>query len=160
MDDTVIAIIVIAVILLLCVLPYVIFIVVGSSIEKKMLQQVESDEKQLEHIKIIDVKRIPQNYLGDGCRTQMVCGCITVAGNWWRNFCSQWRNVFGGSMKSYGDLVVTARRAAMVRMKREAEKLHADCIVNVKYSTANIMQNNAQQGTCIEILVYGTAVFR
>ena len=138
----------------------ILFIVLSISYEKKMLKQIEKDEAELAHIKVLEVKKVPQKYIDNGCNLEMVCGSVAVAGNYLRNIFAGLRNVFGGEIKSYHLLLNMARRFAMIRMKREAEKLHANCIINIKYSTANIMFSNTQQGngTAIEVLVYGTAV--
>ena len=150
-------IIAILVIVVLGLVP--LYIILGIRIENKMLRQIEIDEKELEHIKVIDVKNVPDDYLQRGCKTQMVCGSITIAGNYVRNFFASWKNIFGGEIKSYSTLLSIARRSAMIRMKKEAAALNADCIINIKCSTANIMNSDQQQtGTSIEVLFYGTAL--
>ena len=45
-----------------------------------------------------------------------------------------------------------ARALATKRMVQEAEHLGADAVVNIRYSSAAIMQNAA------EVIAYGTAV--
>ena len=45
-----------------------------------------------------------------------------------------------------------ARALATKRMIEEAEKLGADAVVNVRYSSASVMQGAA------EVMAYGTAV--
>jgi uncharacterized protein YbjQ (UPF0145 family) len=62
------------------------------------------------------------------------------------------RNIVGGELKEYTELLNEARDTAMEIMKKEAELLGADAIVNVHFMTAAVSQGAA------EILVYGTAV--
>ncbi len=62
------------------------------------------------------------------------------------------RNLAGGELKEYKELLDEARETAIERMVSEAKKLNADAIVNVHFTTAAISHNAA------EILVYGTAV--
>ena len=62
------------------------------------------------------------------------------------------RNIVGGELKEYKELLDEAREVAMDRMIKDAEKLGADAIVNVHFMTAAVSQGAA------EILVYGTAV--
>jgi uncharacterized protein YbjQ (UPF0145 family) len=62
------------------------------------------------------------------------------------------RNIVGGELKEYTELLNEARDKAMEIMEIEAEKLGADAIVNVHFMTAAVSQGAA------EILVYGTAV--
>jgi len=62
------------------------------------------------------------------------------------------KNVVGGELKGYSKMLKTSRDEAMQRMVEEAEKLDADAIVNVRFTTSQTMAAAA------EILAYGTAV--
>ena len=62
------------------------------------------------------------------------------------------RNIVGGELKEYKELLDEARETAMQRMINEAEKMKADAVVNVHFMTATVSAGAA------EILVWGTAV--
>jgi len=62
------------------------------------------------------------------------------------------RNIVGGEINEYTKLLAETREQAANRMVEEAEKLGADAIVGVRFSTSSIMQGAS------EMLVYGTAV--
>jgi len=62
------------------------------------------------------------------------------------------RQLVGGEMSEYADMLNEARDIAMDRMIKEASDMGADAIINVRYSTSAVMQGAA------EILVFGTAV--
>ena len=62
------------------------------------------------------------------------------------------RNLVGGEVGSYVEMLENAREEATERMVRQAEGLGANAIVELRYATAGVMQGAA------EILVYGTAV--
>lgn len=62
------------------------------------------------------------------------------------------RQIVGGEIKEYTEMLAEARAEAEKRMIVEAEKLGANAIVNVRYTTSGVMANAA------EILAYGTAV--
>jgi uncharacterized protein YbjQ (UPF0145 family) len=62
------------------------------------------------------------------------------------------RNMVGGEVKSYTEMISDARGVATKRMIEEAEKLGADAIVGIRYGSSAIMQGAA------EIIAYGTAV--
>lgn len=68
------------------------------------------------------------------------------------DFMAGMKNLVGGEVKSYTDMIKEARNAATERMIMDANKLGADAIVGVRYGTSSVMQGAA------EILVYGTAV--
>jgi len=69
-----------------------------------------------------------------------------------RDIMAFFRNITGGEIRDYTKMMAEAREQAIDRMIEEAEKLGANAIVNVRFSTSYIMQSAA------EILVYGTAV--
>jgi len=58
----------------------------------------------------------------------------------------------GGEIKGYGVAIATAREEATKRMLAEAERLGADAVVAMSFSTSQIMDGAA------EIMAYGTAV--
>ena len=62
------------------------------------------------------------------------------------------RNLTGGEIKEYTEMLTEAREIALKRMSGKAEKLGADAVINIRFMTSAIM------GGAAEILVYGTAV--
>ncbi len=62
------------------------------------------------------------------------------------------RNIVGGEIKEYTRMLSQARDQAVERMVREAEKLGANAVVGVRFTTSQTMSGAA------EILAYGTAV--
>ncbi|KAA0005916.1 MAG: hypothetical protein DRN19_03980 [Thermoplasmata archaeon] len=62
------------------------------------------------------------------------------------------RNIVGGEIREYTEMLTEAREIALRRMVEKAEKLGADAIINVRFMTSAVM------GGAAEILVYGTAV--
>ena len=62
------------------------------------------------------------------------------------------KNLVGGEIEEYTELQAHAREQAMQRMQEDARAMGADAIVNVRLTTAMVMQGAA------EILAYGTAV--
>lgn len=62
------------------------------------------------------------------------------------------KNLVGGELKGYTDLLNQSREEAVDRMKKQAEKLGANAILNVRFSTSSVAQGAA------ELYAYGTAV--
>lgn len=62
------------------------------------------------------------------------------------------KNLVGGEIDEYTKLMADSREVAIERMIKDAEFLEADAVINVRFTTANVMQG------CSEILAYGTAV--
>ena len=69
-----------------------------------------------------------------------------------RDFFAGLKNIVGGEIEEYTKLLDQSREQAMQRMIRDAEKINADAIVNVRFTTSMVMQATS------EILAYGTAV--
>ncbi len=62
------------------------------------------------------------------------------------------KNIVGGELKGYTELLNTARDESLHRMIAQAEAAGANAVLNVRFSTATITPGAA------EILAYGTAV--
>jgi len=62
------------------------------------------------------------------------------------------KNIVGGELKGYTELLTDARREAMSRMIAQAEELGSNAVVNVRFSTSSVSQGAA------ELYCYGTAV--
>ncbi len=62
------------------------------------------------------------------------------------------KNVVGGEIRSYTELMADAREQAIERMIADAEDLGADAVVGVRFMTAAVMSGAS------EILAFGTAV--
>jgi len=62
------------------------------------------------------------------------------------------KNIVGGELQEYTDMLSDARKEAVNRMVNEAKKLGADGIINVRFTTSQTMAGAS------ELLAYGTAV--
>ena len=65
---------------------------------------------------------------------------------------ASFKNLVGGEMKAYTEMMNEARDLAIQRMVEEAEGLGADAVVNIRFATSAIIQGAA------EVIAYGTAV--
>ena len=82
----------------------------------------------------------------------LVNGNVVQARNIGRDIQAGLRNVVGGRVGVYSEMLSEARAEATRLMVTEAESLNADAVVNVRYTTSAISQGMS------EILAYGTAV--
>ncbi len=69
-----------------------------------------------------------------------------------RDIAASFKNIFGGELVGYTELLVESRREAMQRMINQAQELGANAVVNVRFATSSITAGAA------ELYVYGTAV--
>jgi uncharacterized protein YbjQ (UPF0145 family) len=93
----------------------------------------------------IEGKKITQN-LG------LVKGNTIRAKHLGKDILAGLRSIVGGEIKEYTEALSDARAQAVSRMVDEAEKMNADAIVGVRFTTSQVMPGAA------ELLVYGTAV--
>ena len=82
----------------------------------------------------------------------VVSGSTVRAKHLGRDLMASLKNMVGGELKAYTELLQDSRRQATDRMIAQAEKLGANAIVNVRYATSSVAQGAA------ELYVYGTAV--
>lgn len=83
---------------------------------------------------------------------ELVKGSTIQAKNIGKDIMQGLKSLVGGELTAYNDMMNEARALATMRMVEEAEKLHADAVINVRYASSAIMQNAS------EVIVYGTAV--
>ena len=62
------------------------------------------------------------------------------------------KNLVGGELKGYTELLTESRRQAVERMMAQAQQLGANAVVNVRFSTSAVTAGAA------ELYAYGTAV--
>ncbi len=79
-------------------------------------------------------------------------GSTVRARNIGRDIFAGLKNIVGGEISEYTKLQAESREQAIQRMIHDASSLNADAVINVRLTTAMIMQGTA------EILAYGTAV--
>jgi Uncharacterized conserved protein len=79
-------------------------------------------------------------------------GNTVKARNVGRDITQSIRNLTGGELKAYSELLSDARDEALERMIEDAESLDADAVVNVRMESSEIANGGS------EVIAYGTAV--
>jgi len=69
-----------------------------------------------------------------------------------RDIAAGFKNLVGGELKGYTELLTESRRQAMEPMLAQAEQLQANAVVNVRFTTSAVTSGAA------ELYAYGTAV--
>ena len=62
------------------------------------------------------------------------------------------KNIVGGELRGYTELLQDSREEATARMIEQAQSMGANAVVNVRFATSSISQGAA------ELFAYGTAV--
>ncbi len=82
----------------------------------------------------------------------LVKGTIVQSKHFGRDLLAGLKNLVGGEIESYTEMLTEARDIATKRMVDEAMRMGADAIVGVRYGSASVMEGAA------EVMAYGTAV--
>jgi len=82
----------------------------------------------------------------------LVKGNSVRAKNIGRDVFALLKNVIGGEIKAYTELLEESRQEAIERLTKEATNLNADAVVNIRFTTSMVVEGAS------EILSYGTAV--
>jgi len=99
----------------------------------------------LTNIEVIPGKEIVEHF-------GLVSGSTIRAKHVGRDIMASLKNLVGGELKGYTQLLSESRNQASRRMIRQATELGANAIVNVRFSTSSVAQGAA------ELYAYGTAV--
>lgn len=97
------------------------------------------------NIEQVPGKRIIEHY-------GIVSGSTVRSKHVGKDILAGFKNIVGGEMKGYTELLEEARNEALERMVRQAKAMNANAIINVRLSTSSVAAGAA------EIYVYGTAV--
>ncbi|MFP6844483.1 MAG: YbjQ family protein [Thalassolituus sp.] len=99
----------------------------------------------ISNMEVVPGKRIVR-HLG------MVQGSTVRAKHVGRDIMASLKNIFGGELKGYTELLSESRDESLKRLEEQAQALGANAVVNVRFSTSSIAAGAS------EIFVYGTAV--
>lgn len=82
----------------------------------------------------------------------LVSGSTIRAKHIGKDFLAGLKNIVGGELTAYTELLQESRQEATSRMVAEARQLGANAVINVRFSTSSVAQGAA------ELYAYGTAV--
>lgn len=99
----------------------------------------------ISNMEIVPGKTITQ-HLG------LVQGSTVRAKHIGRDLMASLKNIVGGELKGYTELLEDSRKEAVERMTEQARSIGANAVLNVRFSTSSVAQGAA------ELFAYGTAV--
>jgi uncharacterized protein YbjQ (UPF0145 family) len=100
---------------------------------------------ELTNLEFVPNKKVVEHY-------GVVSGSTVRAKHVGRDIMAGLKNVFGGELKGYTELLGESREEAIARMKEQAKSLGANAVLNVRFSTSSVAAGAS------ELYVYGTAV--
>ena len=128
----------------------------GRMAEKKHLESIRKREARWKTLPTIMLKNpLDPEHIRD---YRLVNGSAVIAVDYFKRFVASLVNLFGGRISSYESLLDRARREAILRMKEDAHD--ADEIINIRIETSSISKNAQNNIGSVEVLAYGTAIYR
>ena len=82
----------------------------------------------------------------------LVKGSMIQSVHFGKDIVNSFKTLVGGELTSYTEMMNEARAVATRRMSEEAEAIGADAVVNIRYTSSQVVQGVA------EVMAYGTAV--
>ncbi len=131
-------------------------LIAGRHFEKKHLNSLNEAESELGYFCITN-GRNPVGPVDASCCSCIVEGQVVIANDYLKSFLSHFRMIFGGEMKSYDRLMMRARREAIVRMMRDAERMGYNAVCNIRMDFSSIVSGSMNKAPAVEVLVTGTA---
>ncbi len=83
----------------------------------------------------------------------LVEGCAVYSKHFGKDLMAGFKNMVGGELVGYTEMIDGAKELSLERLKGEALKLGADGILNIQYSLTNL-----QGGSALVANVVGTAI--
>jgi len=99
----------------------------------------------LSNLETVPGRRIVEHY-------GLVSGSTVRAKHVGKDFMAGLKNIVGGELRGYTELLGEARNESLERMQQQAQQMGANAIVNVRFATSSVAQGAA------ELYCYGTAV--
>lgn len=131
--------------ILLFVVPLVVCgLIIGRLGEKKHFRSIEEREAANQGFLITQLKSFPMQS-AQAATPALVMSEVVIGSDYLKSFLSQWRNVFGGELKSFQTMQERAKREAVLRLVERAKEQGFNAICNVRISGADVGGNTGLQ---------------
>lgn len=118
-------------------------LIVGRTVEKRHFADIERREQaNAGTFLVTQLKSYPAATAG-GKAPQIVMTEVVIGSDYLKTWLSQWRNLFGGEMKSFRSLQERAKREALLRMTEKAQAQGFNALCNVRFSGADVGGNTS-----------------
>lgn len=144
----------------LVVVPLVVFgLIIGRTVERRHFRSIERREAKHHAVLVTQLKTFPCSAPATA-PPSVVMSEVVISSDYLKTWLSQWRNLFGGEMKSFRTLQERAKREAVLRLIEQALAKGHNAICNVRIAGADIGGNTSGKKNKIvmaAIIATGTA---
>lgn len=124
----------------------------GTIIARRQERELDRREAALGAFRISTVSQ------AQGSRGRLVTGSTVVGFDYFRRVALLLRKLVGGRFRMHENMMMRARREAVLRMAEGARADGASAVCNVRLVSSNLGSSQSAAGGC-EVLAYGTAVW-
>jgi len=148
--------------LLIYIVPSVLLLIVGflagRAIARKHRIDLDRREQQVAHLRVTDLRDHDAAMLGDR-PARMVISEVTLGADYFISLLARLRNLIGGNVGVFEELLLRARREALMRLREQAVAEGYTGLANVRMEFADISGNamSKQKAVMVTILAHATA---
>ena len=118
---------------------------IGGTVERKHFADLQRREEENQgRFLVTQLNSFPALALNSQT-PQIVMTEVVIGSDYLKTWLSQWRNLFGGEMKSFRRLQERAKREAVLRLTERAQELGYNALCNVRINGADIGGNTSGQ---------------
>lgn len=117
-------------------------LLIGSTVEKRHFASIQQREAENGTFLVTQLKSYPSAAVG-GKAPNVVMTEVVIGSDYLKTWLSQWRNLFGGEMKSFRSLQERAKREALLRLVDQAKAKGYNALCNVRFSGADVGGNTS-----------------
>ncbi|MEM1294071.1 MAG: heavy metal-binding domain-containing protein [Verrucomicrobiota bacterium] len=156
MDDSTAELIGVLIIYLFPIFIAIMAMFIGRYLEQRHFRSIRDRETATNHYPAVPTSTWdPEASVLD---SRLVTSSVVVSLDHFKRILANFRNIFGGNVRSYESLLDRGKREAILRLKEQAPDCHI--IVNLRIVTSNIASVHDRRNTMggVEVLAFGTAV--
>jgi uncharacterized protein YbjQ (UPF0145 family) len=129
----------------------------GRAIEKSHYRSIIEREHKFAHLTDTNMQMVDR-VNNDAFEGRLVQAGVVISVDYFKRVVAALIKIFGGPLIPYESLLDRARREAVLRLKESCPE--AVQIINLRIETSSISKGSKNQIGCVEILAYGTALFK
>jgi uncharacterized protein YbjQ (UPF0145 family) len=127
---------------------------VGRVIERRHYASLRERDAALQGVVALSTRFAPAGVPAGPC--SLVSASVVVSSDYFKTFVAGFRQLFGGRVRGYENLLERARREALLRLKAQAREQGAALVLGVRFHSTRV---SGQGGVpSVEMMAYGTAV--
>jgi uncharacterized protein YbjQ (UPF0145 family) len=136
----------------------VIGLLFGTIAERRHFRRLAEQEAALRSVLVFNERHLPAGM--DVREARLVMGSVVIGEDYFKRISASLKSIFGGRLSMYESLMDRGRREAIVRMKREAQRMGASMVFNVRFETSSLSEDSSGRRAAFssEFIAYGTAL--